>query len=185
MVYERIPFLNMEETSRVLQGIDTDLFSHLKAEAAQACEYREKRKTQNLEQNQRFIDSLNEESLKMKERIESFLKKFSKMSKSRRNLKTVAESAELMMRLDHYKWILKLHEKMLRKSPNVVQKPKGPHSELKSFSEEELEFSLENANRNLTDSKKSCIKIKSKFKVKQLYLKNQVIKRANQNTQKK
>ncbi len=69
-----------------------------------------------------------------------------------------------MMRLDHYKWILKLHEKMLRKSQNVIQKPKGPHSALKSFSKEELEFNLENANRNLTDSKKSCTKFKKNSK---------------------
>jgi predicted nuclease with TOPRIM domain len=37
---ERIPFLNIEETIRALQGIDTHLFSPLETEAAQSCEYR-------------------------------------------------------------------------------------------------------------------------------------------------
>jgi hypothetical protein len=151
---EVTPILNIEETTRALQGVDTDLFSPLEEEAAQSRKYRKLQMARNLHYSHDFIEKFTIDSSKVKAQLESFLKMFSTMPDKKRKSKATIQqkTVQLLEKWNHYKWIARLHEKMGEKSPNVIQKSEG--FVLLSASLQELEYTEQQLKDTFDDSEK-------------------------------
>ncbi len=166
---EVTPILNREETTRALQGVDTDLFSPLEEEAAQARKYRKLQMARNLHYSHDFIEKLTIDSQKVKEELESFLKIFSTMPDKKRKSKATIQqkTVQLLEKWNHYKWIARLHEKMGQKSPNVIQKSKG--FVLLSASLQELEYTEQQLKNTFDDSEKKLRGIRGNIQKLEAY----------------